>query len=1080
MSATTVIDLNSDWDLLEGTEEVPENSEEIERVGDALVKSLKRLAKVDIKYIADISDKIPDEVIKILKGSIYQNPDTWNGNAYEGWETADEYLSGNLLEKKKHAYIANVRHSHRFDDNIEALNTLIPESRVHFDEVKLDLGMSFIEPEIIDKFLDYLLGETPVIHGIPVFNERYNSIRDINGKYEIPRARKNIYKNSVTNTSTYGSKDKPAIEIIEDLLNNRDSVVYHKRNPYSSSNKREVNKAATAVANENRKRIVEVFEEWVRKTPEIRATVENAYINKYGCIRKRVFKGDFIDKQWGDVTLYDYQRNAIARIILTMTGLIALPVGSGKTFVIGISAYELLRLGHAKKIMITVPNGTFTQFKEAMHRVIPDAEIYFFDRKSFNPKSKKSTLEFIRDSESGIFVLPFSSFDGIPVSKTYYREEVVKQLSDVKQSIIFSKYNTAALRHKESELKKKLLKLDGELDDVNMVYFDELGLNMLYIDEFHSYKNIDIDSSSYALGINKKGSPKCNRALDKMRIIQRDNGGRGVVGSTGTPITNSVTDIYYNMKALQNGELALHGLSSFDSFVNEFFQKSIEFEIDVDTTGYRLATRYSRFKNLGNLISMFSSMMEYHNPDMVDGVPKFNGYIDVVVPKTAEFEAFLEDISARCERVRSHNITRKIDNMLKITVDGRMAALDLRLVNPDAKFTKESKVYYCACKVAEIYKKTKAKRSTQLIFCDTSTPKDKFNIYDEMKRLLIEMGVNENEIAYIHDADDSNKKKEKLLAKVRSGEIRVLIGSTSKLGTGVNVQDKLIAVHSLDIPWTPSAVTQRHGRILRPGNENKEVFIYRYITEGSFDAYSYQLLETKAKIVAKIMNGDSDVDSESELIDDTVLSYAEIKSLAIGNPDIKARFEAANELARFKALRSKNEEKKLSILKELDELPNIINRQYDFIFDCYKDVNYAREHPIELSKNDRRMINRIVFDAVRNKGSISKEACIAKDCCGFKIIYPKFINPDQPHIWLERNGRYKVEIGDSERGVMMRIENAINSLPDKLENYRKSKDALVQRKEALEKELRNINYYSEEIEFYHELIKDYDRKLGVI
>lgn len=1078
MSVTTVIDLNSDWDLLEGAEEVPENSEEVERVGDALVKSLKRFAKVDIKYIADVSSKTPDEVVKLLKGSIYQNPDTWNGNAYEGWETADEYLSGNLLEKKKRAYIANVRHSHRFDDNIEALNTLIPESRVHFDEVKLDLGMSFIEPEIIDRFLDYLLGETPVIHGIPVFNERYNSIRDINGKYEIPRARKNIYKNSVTNTSTYGSKDKPAIEIIEDLLNNRDSVVYHKRNPYSSSSKREVNKAATAVANENRKRIVEVFEEWVRKTPEIRATVENAYTNKYGCIRKRVFKGDFIEKQWGDVTLYNYQRNAIARIILTRSGLIALPVGSGKTFVIGVSAAEIIRMNLAKKIMITVPNGTFTQFEEAMHRVIPDAEIYFFERKDFNPKNKKSTLEFIRDSESGIFVLPFSSFDGIPVSKAYYCEEVKRQLSEVTQAITRNKYNTAALKYKESELKKKLLKLEGEFDDANTISFDKLGINMLYIDEFHSYKNINIDSSSYALGINKKGSPKCNRALDKMRIVQRDNGGRGVVGSTGTPITNSVTDIYYNMKALQNGELALHGLSSFDSFVNEFFQKSIEFEIDVDTTGYRLATRYSRFKNLGNLISMFSSMMEYHNPDMVDGVPECNGYIDIVVPKTDEFEAFLEEISARCERVRNHNVPRKIDNMLKITVDGRMAALDLRLVNPDAKFTKESKVYYCACKVAEIYKKTKAKRSTQLIFCDTSTPKDEFNIYDETKHILVELGVDESEIAYIHDAD-SDRKKEKLLAKVRNGEIRILIGSTMKLGTGVNVQDKLIAIHHLDIPWRPADMTQREGRILRPGNENKEVFIYRYITEGSFDAYSYQLLETKAKIIAKIMNGDSDVDSESELIDDTVLSYAEIKSLAIGNPDIKARFEAANELARFKALRAKKEEKKISILKELDELPKIISRQYDLIFDCHKDVNYAREHPVDLGKNERRMINRIVFDAVRTKGIVSKEACIVKDCCGFRIIYPKFINSKQPYVWLERNGRYKVEIGDSERGVMMRIENVINSLPDKLENYRKSKDALVQRKEALENELRNINYYSEEIEFYYELVKDYDRRLGV-
>ncbi len=1071
MAETKIIDISSEWEALETPEEL---CEEVELVGDGLVNCLRKFGRVDISYIASVTGKNPHEVISLLKGSIYQDPETWDGDDFEGWVLADDYLSGNLLTKRKAARAASEFFPHRFEENIEALDKIMP-CCVHFDDVELHPGMSFIETEIIDEYIEFLFGRyvtSPNFRGTAF---PYKVKRDeITGSWEIPY--KNRYRGWVTNISTYGTVNRSGMEILEDILNNRDTAVYYGSD---KSAKRVVNKAATALALEKRKIILRRFDSWVKGNAEVRRKVERAYIREFGFIRRRSFNGNFIEKQWGNVTLYGYQRDAIARIILTLNCLLALPVGRGKTNIAIVSACEAIRMGLAKKVVFSVPNSILTQYREAFNELGCADNVYFYDTRDFRPDIRESVLEFIRNKETGIFVFTYSNFDMISLSEGHYRNELLEQLEKIKSARRFNKNDTAALKRKETEINKKIRDLnEKDPDEPGKIYFDDLGINMLYLDEAHNYKNVSIDSISHALGINKKGSSKCNRMMDKVHYIQKMNGGRGVVMITATPISNSMTDIYVFQKYLQSGELALHSINSFDAWINQFCQKSTEFEIDVDTSKYRLATRYSKFVNLPELTSMFASIAEFCPPREESGLPEFSGYTDVVIPRTAEFVAYLDEVSERCEAVRNGNVERDVDNMLKITVDVRKAALDYRLVCEDAPFNMCSKVSYCADRVYDLYCKTSDKKCAQLIFCDTSTPKAGFNIYGELKRLLTEMGIPANEIAFIHDAD-TEKKRETLFAKTREGEVRVLIGSTFKLGTGTNVQQRLIAIHNIDVPWRPSDVVQRSGRLIRQGNTNKKVYIFRYITENSFDAYSYQLLETKQRIISKILSGDTAVERAVAEIDESVLSYAEAKALAIGDPLIKERFATANELARYKALRAKAEESRIMMQNVLKELPARISEISKIVFDSMQDTSYLVLKEPVADEELRKTVRDKLSNLLRNKLTLKEELCVCSDYCGFKIIYPAYMPANKPFVWIERYGRYTVEMGEADKGIMIRIDNAIKRIPEIHKAQKLSRGEMMKKKTELESEIENINYYNEEIQFYTELLEDIERKLGV-
>ena len=561
--------------------------------------------------------------------------------------------------------------------------------------------------------------------------------------------------------------------------------------------------------------------------------------------------------------------------------------------------------------------------------------------------------------------------------------------------------------------------------------------------------------------------------MDKVNFVQREGG--GVIMATGTPITNSITDAYVLQKYLQSGELALLDLQSFDAWVGMFAERASEFEIDVDTNKYRIATRFSKFHNLPELTALRSSIADFHRVDKSVGIPDFDGYRDVLVGKTAEFTDYLNNISDRADRVRSGAVNRKEDNMLLITTDGRKAALDLRLVSDKARFTYQSKVARCAENVFDIYYKTCNNKGVQLIFCDTSTPKEGFNVYDEMARLLTSQGIPRGEIAYIHDAD-TERQRAALFAAARRGEIRVLIGSTFKLGLGVNVQDKLIALHHLDIPWRPSDETQRLGRILRQGNENERVFVYRYITEGSFDAYSWQLLETKQRFIAGLLSG-SLSDRSGADIENTVLNYAEVKALAIGNPLIKERVETANMLTRYITLQRKAAEMRDRLEKELAELPDFIMRTREFIAKCRADIAHYAVNKREFDKTQRKELRATIAAALADN-VLKEQESYALSYQGFDVILPKNMIAEKPYVWVQRNGRYYVEMGESDSGVLIRIDNLLDKLEGHLERLRVTLADACARQIEIKKELSKDEDYADKIESTKDKLKKLDERLG--
>ncbi len=1064
------------WDLI--TDVTPQTEDEFiaGSIGDAYVECMRNKGEVDINYISRLSGEDQDTVIKTLKGVIVLNPEKFRGNIYEGYEPIDEYLSGNLYEKRMHAESLSILFNGLFDEQVKLIDS-VKRSNVCFDDVDLHPGMSFITTYVIDCFIEHLFGkylpDGYLRSGSSLFKVKHDGLT---GEWEIPY--KNRYKGSIKNIATYGTRHKSGILILEDILNNRDSIVYENSTKYSLSETKKINKAATMMVQQKRELIIEEFDKWVKKTTEIREIVEEEYLEKYGYIRKRVFNGSFIKKQWGSYNLYDYQLDSVARIIFTRNCLLALSVGLGKTIIMIVAALELMRMNIAKKIVFSVPNNIFSQFKDAFIDASPDADVTFIDTAAFKKEKRNKLLKSIAAAQKGIFVFPYSCFDMIPLSEDYYRQEINLELNKVKIAWDSNKCCVASLKRKEKELKKKLRELD-EADKTigETVYFDELGFNMLFVDEIHNYKNISIRTSSHARGINKKGSAKCNRMLDKVHYIQKTNGGTGVVFATGTPISNSMTDIFVMQKYLQNGELSLLGLNSFDAWANEFCLKTNEFEVDVDTSQYRWVTRYAKFINMPELTSVFSSVAEFSSDKRSDDVPEFYGYRDIKVPKTQAFTDYLECISKRCEAVRKGNVDSSEDNMLKITVDGRLAALDLRLVDSDAAFAGNSKVSYCAQQVYDVYKDTVSSRSTQLVFCDSSTPKAGFNIYDEMKRLLVLKGVPECEVAFVHDATTDTQRK-KLFDKVTTGEIRILIGSTYKLGTGVNVQDKLIAIHHLDIPWKPSDMMQREGRILRQGNENEKIYIYRYITDGSFDAYSYQLLENKQKIITQILNG-SIVERRVSDVDDAVLSYGEIKALAIGNPLIKERVKTANELSRYRVMRNKAEESVISLRKEYKEVQELLKRQHELIKLTFADERFVKVNPPESDSAFRRTVQQKIINAMNDKSIYQDEICLEEDYCGFRVIRPRRINEEKPYFIIERNNRYKVIMGTADRGVMVRVDNVIEKIPTIHANYVLFCESLSQKLVDIEKEIADTDYYTKEIDELSQLLNEIDKMLGV-
>ena len=1088
----TCMDLPLDWEnVFIGDERT--KGIHVDSIPDALVMSLTTLGHVDIEFISSITGMEYKTVICSLKGSIYQNPDTWGECFYKGWETAEEYLSGNLMRKWNAANEANKKYNGYFADNLVAIEKVLPPA-VATKDIYITLGSPWVPTDVIDDFIEHLFGTPDYYRYYSDESKKdfYGTRHDeITGTWEIPD--KNRYYHSVSVAKTYGTNRLEALYILENTLNMKAvKVTDEKKSLVNKSGvKRVINRKETIAALEKQKELIKAFQDWVWTDPARKERLEIIFENNFSCVRKRNFDGSFLTfpTMSQGVTLYPYQKDAVARIIFSPNTLLAHDVGAGKTYVMIAAGQELKRMRLSKKNMYVVPNNIVGQWKNIFCLMYPNAKILCIEPKMFKPSKREEILARVRDEDFDGIIIAYSCFEMIPLSRQCYMDELKSQQEKIAKLIQTKGKATSRLTKKQKKLSEAIFELNTAWDDMyDTIYFDELGITRLFVDEAHNFKNIPIETqATNVLGISNTCSKKCKDMLDKVHMIQRKNDGKGVVLATGTPITNSITDAFAMQTYLQSGELGLLDLQSFDSWIGMFAERVTEFEIDVDTSSYRLATRFSKFHNLPELTALLSSIADFHSVDDTAGLPAHDGYKDALIGKTQEFSDYLEQISDRAEQVRKGIVSRRDDNMLKITTDGRKAALDMRLVDSKAMYTYQSKVARCAENIADIYVKTFQDKSTQLVFCDSSTPKKDFNLYTELKERLMYYNIPEDQIAFIHDADTETKRSS-LFRKVCKGEIRILIGSTFKLGLGVNIQDKLIALHHLDVPWRPADMTQREGRILRQGNTNKKVYIFRYITEGSFDAYSWQLLETKQRFISSLLSGSLTERSGAD-IDDTVLDYAEVKALAVGNPLVKERVEAANELMRYMVLQHKLTESRLQMERELLEIPSKIEHQKSLISKCEDDVEYCEEwrsaNPVvtenKLKKEEaerRKELRETISNAVRNNILQTSENPLMV-YRGFAIVLPTNMTIDKPYVWLVRSGRYYVELGDTDVGNLIRIDNALDTLSDRLESFRNGLNNYEKRQSDIKSELEKDEGYSDEIEKYKKKVNDLDKKLGV-
>ncbi len=1075
-------------------------------ITDGLLFSMDALGIVDIEFISSITGAEMKTVIETLKGSIFQNPLHWEECFYKGWETADEYLSGNLSHKYELAKDANEQYMGYFAENVKALEAVMnPE--LDTKDIYVTLGSPWVPADIIDDFIFHLVGLERVNgvypHEAEVFLGEEFAVKheDSTGLWEIPK--KNRFRNckdhgkyEELNYSIYGTDRMDMLTLLENILNMKTLAIYDVID--KDKNIRVINQNETVKILEKQDKLIETFQKWVWEDAVRKRRLQGAYCRKYGNIRKRNFDGAFLElpNMNKEVELREHQKNSVARIIFSPNTLLAHDVGAGKTFTMIAAGMELRRLGKSKKNLYVIPNNILPQWAQMFRYLYPDAKLLVVDRKNFNTEKRAGTLKRIIEEDFDAILMAYSCFDMLSLSQKYYKEFYEQQLEMIKKAN--ERLNSKAfLAKRRISVEKTLEKLQQEtISNVCEIAFDELGINTLFVDEAHNYKNVSIHTGiNRVRGITGTGSAKCDGMMDKVHCVQRQNNGGRVIMATGTPITNSITDLFVLQKFLQDGELEFMGIQNFDSWVAMFGKKTTEFEIDVDTNNYHLATRFSKFYNVPELTSILSSIADFYHVDHSMGLPDFEGYTDSVKEGGEDFKVFLKDISKRADDVRRKRVAPKEDNLLKITTDGRKAALDMRLIDMIYGLDIDSKVFRCAENIIDIYSETREEKHIQMVFCDVSTPKAGFNLYDELKRILIAMGLKEEEIAFIHEADNPIKKKI-LFEELQKGNIAVVVGSTFKMGLGVNVQKRLCALHHLDVPWRPADMVQREGRILRQGNECEKVKIFRYITRGSFDAYSWQLLESKQKFISQILSGYV-CQREGDEVDEAVLNYAEVKALAVGNPLIKRRVELVNRLDKYNILHREFLEKREKRKKELLTLDRMIAEEKTRIENIKKDIEDYVENMIDydsMSYDEQKNIRDLIFDAAKTKSNYPIETPIL-EYQGFEVYVPAYMKPKTqmgentegervvkktiPYVCLRRNGVYYMDV-ESNSGVTRRLNFLLENLDNTMQKYKQNLDNLYYRKQSLETEdAVKENNYIEEITSIKAEIEILNEKLGV-
>ncbi len=1090
-------------------------SEHCDSMSDALMMSLDMLGLVDIEFIASVTGEDMKTVIESLRGSIYQNPLHWNEVFYKGWETADEYLSGNLMHKYKVAKEANEKYNGYFGNNVTALEGVL-EPDIATEDIYVTLGSPWIPTDIIDDFIAYMafegnLNSKEAKEYYSISQESDYAVRhdEYTGYWEIPE--KTRFRTShfhgmfeEVNYKIYGTDRMDMLYVLENTLNMKTLSVSDSKDPSDPNCKvRVINQDETVKLLEKQKYMIEVFQKWVWEDEDRKKRLQAAYCRKYGNIKKRTYDGSFLELPGlsDKVKLYDYQKNAVARILFSPNTLLAHDVGSGKTYIMIAAGMELRRLGKSKKNLYVVPNNLIGQWESIFKAMYPDANILTVSIKNFGPNKRSETLGRIKNEDFDAILMTYSCFDMLSLSDRYYIK-LYKERLEMLEKATKNFHSKATIENKRKHIQETLSKLQLTYKKTPKIMpFDELGINTLFLDEAHNYKNIDLESRiSRVRGIGSGGSTKGNGMMDKVHCIQRMNDGGRIVFATGTPVTNSLSDIFVMQKYLQEGELEFQEIQNFDAWAGMYAEKTTDFEIDVDTNSYHLVTRFSRFCNIPELTATLASIADFHKVDKATGIPELEGYDDSLRDGSDDFKDYLREISNRADDIRQKRVTIKEDNMLKVTSDGRKAALDMRLIDTAFGLDPDSKVMRCAENVYEVYQNTRDTKGTQLVFCDISTPKEGFNLYDELKNLLIAMGMPEKEIAFIHDAD-TDMQRQDLFKAMREGEIVVLVGSTAKMGHGMNVQKRLTAIHHLDVPWRPSDMVQREGRILRQGNENKKVQIFRYITKASFDAYSWQLLETKQRFIGQIMAGEATMRDGTD-IDDTVLNYAEVKALAVGNPKIKRRVEVCNELDKYRILQKDFMDDRRKKEQAVRELPSKIEKQKVRIDKCQMDIDAYQKEKIDyksMKYEDQKAIREAIYKAVQIHSN-NPEPIEVLTFQGFKVVVPAYMVPRMParkqdaqgsgedvsvarkpipYVHLIKNNTYYLEI-ESESGITARLNNFLESLHDQKAKYEDVLMRLETKLKITEEELnKEVKGYANEIDELRRELIELNEELGV-
>ena len=1066
----------------------------VDTPSEALAVSIGEHGCVDLPYMAELLGTPGDyeRITTELQGVIFKDPSADADDPEAGWQTADEYLSGNVRNKLRIAQLA-AETNPEFKINVNALTKAQPKD-LEASEIDVCLGATWLNPGIVQQFMMETFQ--------PPYKVRYNqtiqvSYSPYSSEWRISN-KSAAGSNDIKSTETYGTHRANAYKILEDTLNLRDCRIYDTITDVDGKERRILNQKETTLAQQKQQAIKDAFAGWIWQDPQRRTALVKQYNELFNSTRPREYDGSHIHfvGMNPEINLREHQRNAVAHVLYGGNTLLAHEVGAGKSFEMAASAMESKRLGLCQKSLFVVPNHLTEQWASEFLRLYPNAKLLVTSKKDFEPANRKRFCARIATGDYDAVIIGHSQFEKIPLSAERQARMLYDQIDEIEMAIAEAKeqdgehFTVKQMEKTRKTLEVKLKKLQAAERKDDVVTFEQLGVDRLFVDESQNYKNLYLYTKMRNVaGLSTSEAQKSSDMFGKCRYLDEITGGRGVIFATGTPISNSMTEMYTLMRYLQYDSLEQKRLTHFDAWASTFGETTTAIELAPEGTGYRARTRFAKFFNLPELMNMFKDAADIKTADQLN-LPVPEAKFETVVVKPSEIQKdMVQSLSERAAEVHSGTVDPSVDNMLKITSDGRKIGLDQRLMNPITPDDPNSKLNTCVNNVLRIWNETKEDKLTQLIFCDMSTPKGdgSFNVYDDIRAKLLAAGVPESEVEFIHNADTESKKAD-LFSKVRSGKVRILLGSTAKMGAGTNVQTLLVAVHHLDVGWRPSDMTQRNGRIIRQGNQNKRVYVYNYVTEGTFDAYLWQTLENKQKFISQIMTSKSPMRSCDD-VDEQALSYAEVKALCAGDPRIREKMDLDVQVAKLKVLRSDYQNQKYRLEdKLLKHYPEEIQKAKNRIAALKNDAQIADAHPQDKENFCGMTIKGMVFDEKKAAGERLMLACkempnadmmLLGTYRGFElnIRFDSFKNEHQ--IVLRGELSYPVPLGDDPRGNIVRLDNAIGNFADRIADADAALDSLEQQKQAVEVEIAKPFAQEEELQTKSARLAELDALLNM-